>query len=71
MAAEQSSDAAVPVALALAKLTVLFILEQINKNPMIQLLERYVGPSWDIVAMSILAGVPMIIFLRWRRGQHI
>ncbi|XGW06019.1 hypothetical protein V3C99_016396 [Haemonchus contortus] len=71
MAAEQSSDAAVPVALALAKLTVLFVLEQINKNPVVQLLEKYIGPNWDIVAMTILAGVPMIIFLRWRRGQHI
>ncbi|KAJ1351128.1 hypothetical protein KIN20_007081 [Parelaphostrongylus tenuis] len=34
MAAEQSSDAAVPVALALAKLAVLFVLEKINKGEM-------------------------------------
>lgn len=71
MAAEQSSDAAVPVALALAKLTVLFLLEQLNRNPVVQLLDTYVGPNWDIVAMSLLAGVPVIMFLRWRRAQHI
>ncbi|RCN50909.1 Sel1 repeat protein [Ancylostoma caninum] len=71
MAAEQSSDAAVPVALALAKLAVLFLLERINKNPVVQLLEQYLGPNWDVVAMTIFAGVPLILFVRWRRGHHM
>lgn len=68
-AIEHSQDAYMPAKLALAKLAVVFYLEEINKLPLIAFLEKAVGPRWDSVLMLITAAVPIFVFWRHRREQ--
>lgn len=71
MASETSSEAYVPVILALFKLNILFLLEDMLKdtgsfdvllNP-----EKYFGEFWDIYLMTLLAGVMSLIYMMRRR----
>ncbi|CAB3397934.1 unnamed protein product [Caenorhabditis bovis] len=48
---EHNADAYFPAKLALAKLAVVFYLEQINKLPLFSFLENTLGSRWDIIAM--------------------
>lgn len=72
MASETSSEAHVPVVLALFKLNFLFFLEDFLKtNNSLDFLfnpsERF-GEFWDVYLMSVLAGVFAVIYLLRRRG---
>ena len=71
MAAETSVDAAIPVWLAMGKLSVLFFLEALREQPLFQLLslDSALGPDWDIYLMSFLAGLLGLIFLLRRANR--
>jgi len=72
MASETSSEAYVPVLLALFKLNFLFIIDEYFKgktsplemffNP-----EQLFGEFWDIYLMTFLAGIFSLIFMFRRR----
>lgn len=71
MAAEASTDAKVPVALALAKLTVLFGLRYLTEkdwNDVIETLDpaTYFGPDWDLYLITTLLGL-LALVVYWRR----
>jgi SEL1 protein len=61
LAADTSTDAFVPVALALMKLKALFIVEYISnfslKVPSFHALDALLGPNWDLYLISILLGI--------------
>uniref|UniRef100_A0A1I7UVF4 S5 DRBM domain-containing protein n=1 Tax=Caenorhabditis tropicalis TaxID=1561998 RepID=A0A1I7UVF4_9PELO len=65
---EHSADAYMPAKLALAKLAFVFYLEEVNKLPLINFLDKSVGPRWDVILMTITAAVPMYLF--WRHRQN-
>lgn len=68
MAAETSTDAQVPVALALAKLAILFSLKYVEEyewSNMYLDLDQVLGPDWDLYLMTTLAVMlGMIIYFR-------
>lgn len=72
MASETSSEAHVPVILALFKLKILFYLDDFLKNNSLDFLfnpDQYYGEYWDIYLMTVLAGFISIIYLM-RRQAH-
>lgn len=70
MAAEASTDAKVPVALALAKLSVLFGLRYMTENDWQELTlsldpATYLGPDWDLYLITTLLGLlVLVVYLR-------
>ncbi len=70
MAAEASTDAKVPVALALAKLSVLFGLRYMTENDWQDLTisldpATYLGPDWDLYLITTLLGLlVLVVYLR-------
>lgn len=64
MAAETSSDAQVPVAIALAKLALLFGIKDFEEFD----LDRVLGPDWDLYVMTALA-VVLVLVVFFRRPQ--
>lgn len=70
MAAEASTDAKVPVALALAKLTILFGLRYVTEKEWEDLLltldpATYLGPDWDLYLITTLLGLlVLVVYLR-------
>jgi len=77
MAAEASTDAQLPVYLALAKLALDFILEFMSKNYhsweqmdkevlRVYIIQR-IGPDWDIYLITALSGI-LFLLLLFRRG---
>jgi hypothetical protein len=70
MAAEASTDAKVPVALALAKLSVLFGLRYMTENDWQDLTNSldpatYLGPDWDLYLITTLLGLlVLVVYLR-------
>ncbi|GBM67151.1 Protein sel-1 1 [Araneus ventricosus] len=74
LAAETSSDAQVPVALALAKLGVLYSLQHLQEMNFDSLLpnvnlNKILGPDWDLYIMTTLA-VMLGIVVYFRRGPQ-
>ncbi|EGT45201.1 CBN-SEL-1 protein [Caenorhabditis brenneri] len=69
-AIEHSADAYMPAKLALAKLAVVFYLEELNKLPLVSFLEKSVGPRWDAILMTVTALVPLFLFWRHRQNNH-
>ncbi|GFQ71509.1 protein sel-1 homolog 1 [Trichonephila clavata] len=74
LAAETSSDAQVPVALALAKLGVLYSLQHIQEMNFDALLphinlNKILGPDWDLYIMTTLAMLLGIV-VYFRRGPQ-
>ncbi|KAF8778091.1 protein sel-1 homolog 1-like [Argiope bruennichi] len=74
LAAETSSDAQVPVALALAKLGVLYSLQHLQELNLDSLLpnvnlSKILGPDWDLYVMTTLA-VLLGIVVYFRRGPQ-
>ncbi len=72
MASETSSEAYVPVLLALFKLNLLFFVEDYftgNKSPLEFFLqpEELFGEYWDIYLMTLLAGLMSLIYMVRRR----
>uniref|UniRef100_A0A915D677 Ribosomal protein S5 C-terminal domain-containing protein n=1 Tax=Ditylenchus dipsaci TaxID=166011 RepID=A0A915D677_9BILA len=82
LAAETSTEAFVPVALALVKLKAEFLLENSlglftglamkNGSPLElfrnwEFLDTYLGPDWDLYLMSLLFG--LIVWMGYRRGH--
>ncbi|PAV60716.1 hypothetical protein WR25_02921 [Diploscapter pachys] len=70
MAAEHSTDAIVPVTLALSKLALIFLVEQLNTNPVIAYAEKMIGPYWDIVAIAVLLIIPTLYFMQRHLGRR-
>ena len=71
MAAEASTDAKVPVALALAKLTMLFGLKYLTEQEWKDLIATldpatYLGPDWDLYLITTLLGL-LVLVVYWRR----
>ena len=71
MAAEASTDAKVPVALALAKLTMLFGLKYLTEQEWKDLIDTldpatYLGPDWDLYLITKLLGL-LVLVVYWRR----
>ena len=71
MAAEASTDAKVPVALALAKLTMLFGLKYLIEQEWKDLIDTldpatYLGPDWDLYLITTLLGL-LVLVVYWRR----
>ena len=70
MAAEASADAKVPVALALAKLAIVFGLRYVTEKEWQELYESmdpstYFGPDWDLYLISALLGLlVLVVYLR-------
>lgn len=70
MAAETSSDAKVPVALALMKLSLLFSMKYLQESHwhewlLLFNLDRTFGPNWDIYLITTLVGIlGLIIYFR-------
>jgi len=68
LAAETASEAFVPVALALFKLRLLFLYDYFFEGPLsyvpsLDILDRTLGPHWDLYLMSVFIGViVMLIF---------
>lgn len=67
MAAEASADAQVPVALALAKLALLFTFKYLEDFKWTQLskgsIEEFLGPDWDIYLMAVLSVIIAMLIL--------
>lgn len=71
MAAEASTDAKVPVALALAKLSFLFGLRYLKEQEWQDLMTAldpatYLGPDWDLYLITTLLGL-LVLVVYWRR----
>ena len=71
MAAEASTDAKVPVALALAKLTMLFGLKYLTEQEWKDLIDTldpatYLGPDCDLYLITKLLGL-LVLVVYWRR----
>ncbi|XP_064621895.1 protein sel-1 homolog 1-like isoform X2 [Lineus longissimus] len=67
MAAETSMDAQVPVALALCKLGLIYAADYINENWYLYKefdVRLFLGPYWDKMLMTFLAGIIALIILR-------
>ncbi|CAI4222801.1 unnamed protein product [Auanema sp. JU1783] len=64
-AADHSADAFLPVMLALTKLGLIFILDQLNKHPLVQAIEGTIGPNWDIALMVISVTIPVAIVIHY------
>jgi SEL1 protein len=78
MASETSGEAAVPVALALFKLNLLFYFENLLKNNLNDLLffpshyfDNSISSNWDIYLMAILGGLISFIYLFRRRINEV
>lgn len=79
MALETSSEAHVPVMLALCKLNVLFVLDELLKNYSLETLlspSAMFGELWDIYLMTVLAGFFSIVYLLrrrqvWKSGNRV
>ncbi|KAL0270330.1 UNVERIFIED_CONTAM: hypothetical protein PYX00_007781 [Menopon gallinae] len=81
MAAETSSDAKVPVALALMKLSFLFSMKYLQENfsifqshwhewLLLFNLDRTFGPNWDIYLITALVGILGLMFYFRRPQPH-
>ncbi|XP_018573433.1 protein sel-1 homolog 1 isoform X2 [Anoplophora glabripennis] len=73
-AAETSTDAKVPVALALFKLNLLFSLESIKESPLSGLLDfnETLGSNWDLYLITTLAAVLAgIVYFRRPQVPHV
>jgi SEL1 protein len=71
MASETSSEAYVPVALALFKLNIFFYLEGTFKQNYFEFLSHpsyYFGNLWDIYLMTVLAGIITLMYFIRRRN---
>jgi SEL1 protein len=71
MASETSSEAYVPVALALFKLNLLFYFEGTFKQNQFEFLSHpshYFGDLWDIYLMTVLAGIITLLYFIRRRN---
>ena len=70
MASETSSEAYVPVALALAKLNIVFYLEGVFKQNYFDFFAHpsiYFGNMWDVYLMTALAGIITFMYFIRRR----
>uniref|UniRef100_A0A914CZK7 Uncharacterized protein n=1 Tax=Acrobeloides nanus TaxID=290746 RepID=A0A914CZK7_9BILA len=78
LAAETSTDAFVPVALALLKLRMIFFVEYFKaswtiQNSLLHMLDVMLGPDWDLYLMSLAFGIIIWLaygYFRNRQNQH-
>ncbi|VDN07580.1 unnamed protein product [Thelazia callipaeda] len=71
MAAETSTDAYMPVNLALLKLTALFSLNYFKENSFVTMLDYIFGANWDLYAISLFFGLIVILWMGYRRQRFV
>uniref|UniRef100_A0A1I8EH73 Uncharacterized protein n=3 Tax=Wuchereria bancrofti TaxID=6293 RepID=A0A1I8EH73_WUCBA len=71
MAAETSTDAYMPVSLALMKLTALFLVEHFKENSFVTMLDYVFGANWDLYVITLFLGLIVVLWMGYRRQRIV